>query len=84
MIAAIFLVLLAAYLAFGLLFAVLFVWFGVKSIDPHARRGTWGFRLLIIPGAAALWPWLLSRWWEGIQESPEECSPHRRAAKSRL
>jgi hypothetical protein len=84
MIAALFLILLAAYLACGLLFAVPFVLFGVKSIDPHALRGTWGFRLLIIPGTTALWPWLLSRWLKGIHEPPEECSPHRRAAKSGL
>ena len=81
MIAATFLILLAAYLACGILFAVPFVWFGVNSIDPHARRGTWGFRLLIIPGATALWPLLLSRWLKGLHEPPEECSPHRRAVK---
>jgi hypothetical protein len=84
MIAAIFLILLAAYLACGLFFAVPFVLFGVNRIDPHARRGTWGFRLLIIPGATALWPWLLSRWLNGIHEPPEEFTHHRRAAKSRL
>jgi len=84
MIAAILLILLAAYLACGILFAVAFVWFGVNSIDPHALLGTWGFRWLIIPGATVLWPLLLSRWWKGIHEPPEERSPHRRAAKPGL
>jgi hypothetical protein len=50
MIAAIFLLLLAIYLVCGLLFAIPFALMGVKKIDPHAANGTWGFRLLIIPG----------------------------------
>jgi hypothetical protein len=81
MIAVIFLILLGVYLACGFLFAVPFVFFGVKKIDPHAARGSWGFRLLIIPGTMAFWPLLLRRWMQGVHEPPEECDPHRRAAK---
>jgi hypothetical protein len=81
MIAAALLILLGVYLACGFLFAVLFVLFGVKKIDPHAAHGSWGFRLLIIPGTMAFWPLLLRRWMKGVHEPPEECDPHRRAAK---
>jgi regulator of protease activity HflC (stomatin/prohibitin superfamily) len=52
---------LEAYLGFGLLFALVFVWRGVACVDPSARSGTIGFRILILPGCAALWPWLLVR-----------------------
>lgn len=78
--AAICLILLGSYLAFGFLFALAFAFVGVGRIDPHAEHGTWGFRLLILPGAAALWPWLLRRWYVGIQEPPEQCDAHRQAA----
>jgi hypothetical protein len=81
MIAAVFLILLGIYLACGFVFAVPFVLFGVKKIDPHAARGSWGFRLLIIPGTAAFWPLLLRRWMKGVHEPPEECDAHRCATK---
>ncbi len=55
-------VLLALYFWTGLLFAIAFVARGVECIDPAARRASWGFRLLLVPGATALWPWLLARW----------------------
>jgi hypothetical protein len=50
------------YLLCGVLFAVPFAWNGASKLDPVAREGTWGFRLLILPGAVALWPLLLRRW----------------------
>ena len=81
MIAATFLILLGAYLACGFLFAVPFIFRGVKKIDPHAAHGSWGFRLLIFPGTLAFWPLLLRRWMKGISTPPEECNAHRRAAR---
>jgi len=72
-------ILLAVYLACGLVFAIPFVLMGAKRIDPHAVHGSWGFRLLIIPGAMALWPLLLRRWASGRTSPPEECNAHRRA-----
>ena len=80
MIAAIFLILVAAYMACGLVFAIPFALVGVKKIDPHAAHGSWGFRVLIIPGAMAFWPLLLRRWVTGVKEPPEECNAHRRLA----
>ena len=69
------------YVICGLLFAVPFVLLGVKKIDPHAAHGSWGFRLLIFPGAAAFWPVLLRRWRNGFRQPPEEHNAHRHAAK---
>lgn len=51
-------VLILLYSAFGLLFAVPFALGGAGRLDPVAAKGTWGFRLLLIPGAVLLWPWL--------------------------
>jgi hypothetical protein len=51
-----------AYLVFGLVFAAAFTLTGAGKLDPAARHSTWGFRLIIIPGAAALWPLLAWRW----------------------
>ncbi len=81
MIAAIFLILLGAYLACGLVFAISFALAGVKRIDPHAAHGSWGFRLLVIPGTMAFWPLLLRRWLGGAHEPPEECTPHRACSR---
>ena len=50
-----------AYLALGLLFAVPFAARWVGRLDPAARAGSAGFRLLIVPGAVLLWPALLTR-----------------------
>jgi hypothetical protein len=70
------------YLLCGLAFAIPFVLVGASKIDPHAAHGSWGFRVLIIPGTMFLWPLLARRWLKGVHEPPEENSPHRRAARS--
>ncbi|HVS14199.1 MAG TPA: hypothetical protein VMV46_09760 [Thermoanaerobaculia bacterium] len=70
------------YAAIGLVFAIAFVARGVAVIDPAARGAPLGFRLLILPASAALWPWLAWRWW---RRSPprEERNPHRVASRRR-
>ncbi len=50
------------YLAVGLVFAVFFAWNGVGRLDAFARTSGLGFRLALMPGAMALWPYLLWRW----------------------
>jgi len=80
-IAATVLIFLAVYLACGFLFALPFAFLGVGRIDPHASHSSWGFRLLIIPGATALWPVLLRRWATGVYEPPEERTPHRSCSR---
>jgi len=56
------LALLGLYLLVGLVFAIAFVTKGVRRVDGAAEGSPWSFRLLILPGAAALWPVLLRRW----------------------
>lgn len=50
------------YIAVGVLFAIVFVSVGVSRVDPAAKGGPIGFRLMILPGAAALWPMMLMKW----------------------
>ena len=70
----------ATYLAIGFAFAIAFVIRGVGRIDPAAREGSLGFRLLILPGCAALWP-ILARNWLRRSPPPEERNAHRAAAQ---
>jgi hypothetical protein len=53
---------LAVYGLTGAVFAVAFVLFGIQCVDPVAEHSPIGFRLIVIPGVAALWPLLLGRW----------------------
>jgi len=71
---------LGLYVLVGTVFAIPFVLRGVNRIDPAAREGSWGFRLIIFPGVVALWPLLALRWLRG-QEPPQESTAHRRAAE---
>lgn len=81
MIAAILLSLAGLYLLCGFIFAIPFVLVGVGRIDPHAAHGSWGFRILILPGTTLLWPLLAKRWIRGVHEPPEEKNAHRLSAE---
>jgi hypothetical protein len=59
-IAAAFVIGLALYVAAGLVTAIAFVIFGVTAVQPAPV--TIGARILLLPGTAALWPLVLSRW----------------------
>jgi hypothetical protein len=52
----------ALYAAIGIVFAMAFVAAGAGALDPAAKNSSWGFRLMIFPGAVALWPLLAQRW----------------------
>ena len=52
--------LLVAYVAVGILTALTFVLWGAARAVPSSL--TPGARLLLIPGAFALWPYILFRW----------------------
>ena len=54
--------LVGVYAGIGLIFSLAFALRGASKLDPAAREGTWGFRLLVIPGAVAFWPLLALRW----------------------
>ena len=53
---------LAAYGLAGAVFAVAFVTMGIQRVDSVAVHAPLGFRLIVLPGVAALWPLLLVRW----------------------
>jgi hypothetical protein len=53
---------LALYAVAGAVTAVAFVTFGVARVLPAGTPVTVGARLLLLPGAAALWPYVLRRW----------------------
>jgi hypothetical protein len=53
---------LALYALLGFVTAVLFVIFGVSQVLPHSATATPGARILFLPGAAVLWPYVLIRW----------------------
>jgi len=51
---------LAVYAAVGIVAALAFVAFGVTRVQ--AAPVSLGARILLLPGAAALWPYVLLRW----------------------
>jgi hypothetical protein len=52
---------LAAYAAAGMIAAIAFLVFGVSRTLPHVSV-TPAAKLLLLPGAVALWPLVLGRW----------------------
>jgi hypothetical protein len=53
---------LTAYGILGIWFAIMFVTKGIGRVDLVAKGSKAGFRLIVFPGVAALWPLLLARW----------------------
>ena len=49
------------YVGVGAAFAAVFLWRWVGRLDSAAEHGTWGFRVLLFPGVAALWPLFVVR-----------------------
>jgi hypothetical protein len=58
---------LALYAAAGIAVAAAFVVFGVTRVLPEPVPVTLGARILIFPGAATLWPYVLVRWLKSLQ-----------------
>lgn len=58
----------AVYLSGGLLFGLAFVAKGVSQVDSATRGTSVTFRLLILPGTMALWPFLARKWWATCKE----------------
>jgi hypothetical protein len=54
--------LLALYALVGAVTAVAFVTFGIAQVLPAGTPVTVGARVLLLPGAFALWPYVLLRW----------------------
>jgi len=53
---------LALYAAAGIAIGLAFVAVGVTRVLPEPMPVTLGARILLFPGAAALWPYVLMRW----------------------
>jgi hypothetical protein len=51
---------LVLYVVVGLVIGLAFVIFGVTRVQPATV--TVGARILLLPGASALWPLVLRRW----------------------
>ena len=54
-----------AYCLIGFAFAMFFSLRGVERVDAGAGASHWSFRIMIFPGAAALWPVMLIKWIKG-------------------
>jgi hypothetical protein len=53
---------LALYAVAGIAVAAAFVAFGVTRVLPEPVPVSVGARILLFPGAAALWPYVVVRW----------------------
>jgi hypothetical protein len=53
---------LALYAVAGAVAALAFVTFGIARVLPARTPVTLGARVLLVPGAALLWPYVLLRW----------------------
>ena len=53
---------LALYALVGAVTALAFVTFGIARVLPAGTPVTPGARVLLMPGAALLWPYVLLRW----------------------
>jgi hypothetical protein len=54
--------LLALYAVVGAVTALAFATFGIARVLPAGTPVTLGARVLLLPGAALLWPYVLLRW----------------------
>ncbi len=61
--------LLLAYLAVGVAVGIPFVARGVDRVDHAAHGASRWVRLLLLPGAAALWPIVLALWFAAVQRA---------------
>jgi hypothetical protein len=64
------------YALAGVVFAALFLPRAVARMDHGVAGAPWTLRLMLLPGAAALWPLLAWRWIAGAS-APIERNPHR-------
>lgn len=65
------------YVTLGVLVAMVVIGFALERVDSEAQGAGLGFRLIIFPGAVALWPLLIKRFVRGGGEPPMQKDPHR-------
>ena len=68
------------YLGLGVLLGVPFALFGAARIDPNAKGAGLGFKLMILPGAVLMWPFVVGPWLKGPAHQPVESNAHRDGA----
>lgn len=71
-----------AYLAAGVVTAIVSIVRGLGRIDPDAVNATWGFRLIVFPGLVLLWPVIVRRMMSGAPRPPAEQTAHKRMWRS--
>ncbi len=76
LIAGIVLGVLGVYLALGVIVGIPFVARGVDRVDPSMAASPRRVRALILPGVAALWPVMLTKW----ARAPKDGGAHAREA----
>lgn len=69
------------YVSLGVFVALGVLLGGLGKIDHAVSESTWGFKMLVVPGLAALWPLMLMRWIRGTGHPPSERNAHRKTAK---
>jgi len=72
---------LEVYAGLGFVFALVFVWIGVRRLDAEAESSGIAFRLLILLGVTAFWPMFCRRWIRHVSEPPVEHNPHRELSR---
>lgn len=60
---------LGIYLTAGLCVAAAFVTIGASRMLPHSMTFTPMARLFLFPGAVALWPYVLIRWFRAMDRT---------------
>jgi hypothetical protein len=68
--ASIVLLIAGGYAAIGVLVALALVVRGLARIDHAAQNSPWSFRLMILPGLAAVWPLMLVKWRRAVRNHP--------------
>lgn len=71
-----FLTVLGWYLAIGAAFGIWFALRGAARLDSVAADAGRRFKLMLVPGAAALWPLLLLRVIKPVAQGAERESSH--------
>ena len=65
------------YIGVGAIVGIVIASFGLARLDSEAENAGAGFRILVFPGIAALWPILLRRYLRGGGEPPIQKDSHR-------
>jgi len=71
---------LALYVFIGIVTGAAFVLFGISQVLPHGASVTVGARILLLPGAAILWPHVLMRWRQARAAAKTRSAPKTHSA----